>query len=415
MKEKLFQKKTIVLSNSALKKVLIFFVPVFLYIILISIGFAAEGSQQFSLLANSFVHGHTYFLQSIGGVGQDPVLYHGKVYWDEGPFPAVILMPFVAFFNIWHIFFFQGYIKWLMILAISYIIFKMARKIDFSVTDSLIWMFGFILGSVFMGVGSVSSGWLYAQIVGVLLAFWSLYEYLGKRRWWLIGLLSACLFLTRIPAASILVFYVIVIVMAKKEWRTKFKELCHLGVFVVLAVLLMGLYNLERFDSPLDNGNQYQLISQASSEARAMGVFSLDHIPTNLFTLVFRAPTQVVTTNSSWSLKFPWIKNNDLGVSILITSPWLLYFFTKKWSSYPKEAKYLVISSLIGLFIVLCYYGDGADQLGYRYTLDFMPTLFLALMIIYRKNTGDLSRGMKILLLGSGVVNFYLLTSYVQA
>ncbi len=415
MKEKLFQKKTFVVDKSTTKKILIFCVPIILYITLICVGFAAEGSQQFSLLANSFDHGHTYFLQSIGGVGQDPVLYNGKVYWDEGPFPAVILMPFVAFFNIWHIFFYQGYIKWLIILSISYLVYKMARKLGFSATDSLIWMFGFTLGSVFMGVGSVSSGWLYAQIVATLLALWSLYEYMNRKRWWLIGLLSACLLLTRIPAASILVFYVIAIAMAKKEWRVKFKELFQLGVFVVLAVLLMGVYNLQRFGSPLDNGNQYQLLSQGSSEARSMGVFSLDHIPTNLYTLLFRAPSQELASSSSWSLKFPWVENNMLGVSIFITSPWLLYFFTKRWSKYPKEAKYLVISSLVGLLIVLCYFGDGADQLGYRYTLDFMPTLFLALMMIYRKNTGNLSTGMKILLLGSGVTNFYLLTTYVQS
>ncbi|MHB1864875.1 MAG: hypothetical protein ACYCPS_01760 [Candidatus Saccharimonadales bacterium] len=414
MIEKIFKKKTINIDSTVLKNLLVFSIPVILYITLISIGIAGEGSQQFSELANSFVHGHTYFLHPIGGIGQDPVFYHGKIYWDEGPFPAIVLMPFVAFFNLFHIFFYQGYIKWLMILVISYILYKMARKIQFSSSDSLIWMFGFVLGSVFIGVASVSSSWLFAQVLGALLALWSLYEYMNKRRWWLIGLLCACLFLTRIPAASVIVLYLLVIVFTKTDWKSKWRQLFQLLVFGVIAIALTGIYNWQRFGSPLDNGNQYQLLSQSSSEARSMGVISPSHIPTNLYTLLLRPPMPVLANNTSWSLKAPWIENDALGTSIFITSPWLLYFFTKRWKSYPKDARYMVITAIFGLFLVLLYFGDGADQLGYRYTLDFMPVLFLALMMIYRKNTGDLTTGMKILLLGSGLTNFYLLASYVK-
>ena len=336
-----------------------------------------------------------------------------RLYWDEGPFPAVVLMPFVAFFNLFHVFFYQGYIKWIMVLLISYLIYKIAKKVGFSNSDSLIWMFGFVLGSVFIGVASVSSGWLYAQVVCGLLGFLSLYEYMNKRRWWLIGLLCGFILLTRIPAASILVFYLLVITMAKASWKVKRKQLFQLFAFVIIAAGLMGLYNWQRFGSPLNGGNQYQLLSQMSSEARAMGIFSLNHIPSNLYTLVFRAPTPDTINSTSWSIKAPWVENNSLGVSVFITSPWLLYFFTKGWKKYPKEAKYLLISSAVGLLVVLSYFGDGANQLGYRYTLDFMPTLFLALLLIYRKNTGDLTTGMKILLLGAGFTNFWLLATYV--
>ncbi len=414
MKANIFQKKTIVIDRKLARTVAIFIIPVVLYLTLISIGLVGEGSQQFSQLAESFVHGHTYFLHPIGGVGEDPVFYHGKVYWDEGPFPSIVLMPFVAVFNIWHSFFYQGYVKWLLVLLISLFVYKLARKLNFTKSDSLIWMFGFTLGSVFMGIASVSSGWLFAQIIGALLTFWGLYEYMTKRRWWLIGLLTACLLLTRIPAAAIVVFYLLVIFLAKTDWKTKRKQLFQLLIFSVIAIALLGAYNWQRFGSPLDNGNQYQLLSLASSEARSMGVVSPSHIPTNLYTILLRAPTPVLINNVSWSLKAPWVENNPLGVSIFITSPWLLYLFTKRWSKYPRDAKYLVIASLVILVLLLCYFGDGADQMGYRYAMDFMPGLFLALMMIYRKNTGAISTGMKILLLGSGVTNFYLLVSYIR-
>ncbi len=410
---KIIETKTLVIDKELAKRIAVFIVPITLYITLLCIGLLGEGAQQFSYLANSFNHGQTNFMQSIGGVGEDPVYYHGKIYWDEGPFPAVLLMPFVALFNIWHQFFYQGYIKWIMVLVVSYLIYKMAKKIGFSNSDSLLWMFGFVLGSVFIGVASVSSGWLYAQVVCALLGFLSLYEYMNKRRWWLIGLLCGFIFLTRIPATSILVFYLLVILLAKTNWKLKRKQISQLLVFVFLAMAIMGLYNWQRFGSPLNGGNQYQLLSQESSEARSLGIFSLDHIPSNLYTLILRAPTPVLRNSNSWSIKSPFVDNNPLGVSIFITSPWLLYLFTKNWKKYPKEAKYLIISSLVGLVIVLSYFGDGANQLGYRYTLDFMPTLFLALMMIYKKNTASLTTGMKILLIGVGVTNFWLLTSYI--
>src|SRR5665213_2675257 len=129
---KIIQKKTLVIDRGVAIRIAVFIVPVVLYITLLCVGLLGEGAQQFSLLANSFDHGHTYFSQSIGGLGEDPVNYHGHIYWDEGPFPAVTLMPFVALFNVWHKLFYQGYIKWIMVLVISYLIYKMAKKIGFS-------------------------------------------------------------------------------------------------------------------------------------------------------------------------------------------------------------------------------------------------------------------------------------------
>ena len=71
---KIFETKTIVIDKEVAKRIAVFIVPVVLYITLICIGLMGEGAQQFSLLANSFDHGHTYFMQSIGGVGTGPCL-----------------------------------------------------------------------------------------------------------------------------------------------------------------------------------------------------------------------------------------------------------------------------------------------------------------------------------------------------
>lgn len=388
--------------------------PSLIFLTLLVIGFYAEGSQQFSMLANSFVHGHTYFLSSIGGVGQDPVLYHGKVYWDDGFFPSLTLVPFVAFFNIFHIFFYQGYIKWMFVVLTVYFIYLLAKHFKYSNRDSIILVLGFVLGSVYIGVNSVSSGWLYAQIICTFLLFAALLAYFKKKSWWLIGAICGAILLTRIPADAVLIFFGLSILYTKKPFKKKLNDLFKLGIFVFLAAVLIGAYNYQRFGNPFNNGNYYQLISSESAKARSMGLMNIDHVPTNLYTILLRGPIPVLKDPGSWSLKAPYLTNNNLGMSIFITSPFILYFFTRKWSSYSKENRLLLLSALVSLIILLCYYGDGADQLGYRYALDFLPTLYVVFMSIYKKHNKNLSLGMTSLLILPGFFNFYLLLSYIS-
>lgn len=401
-------------TKQVLVRLLTFSIPIAIFLVLLSVGLVAEGSQQFTDLANSFLHGHTYFLHPIGGLGQDPVYYMGKVYWDEGPFPAVILVPFVGLFDLFHLTFYQGYIKWLFVLGIAYFIYQLARNLKYSKEDSIMLLLAFTLASVFIGANSVSSGWLFAQIIATFLLLWALFEYYGRKRWWLIGLICGLVLLTRVTAAPIILFFILAIVLGHGEIRQKLINLAKLLILVLVACTLTGLYNVQRFGSPLDNGNKYQLLSPDSSEARSLGLFSIDHIPTNLYTALLRGPSITLRDNTSWTLRFPYITNNPLGMSVIITSPYLLYLFSTRWSKYPKEAKYLLIAAGVSALLVLTYFGDGADQFGYRYSLDFMPELFLVFMMIYRQNHKVLSTGMKTLIIGSAVFNFYILCTYIQ-
>jgi hypothetical protein len=379
------------------------------------IGFAYEGGQQFSNLANAFLHGHLNFLSPIGGRGQDPLLYHGKVFWGEGPLPAILLMPFVALFKVFHLFFYQGYIKWALLLGVLFFIYKLARKLTFSYEDSLILAIGFVLGSVFIGVVSVSSSWLYAQVVVTFLLFWSLYEFYYLRRWWLIGIICGLILMTRATASPIIIFYLLELWQTKsfRVMTQKYREFLKLGLPFGIAVILVCLYNYGRFGSPFNGGYQYQLLFSDSAVSRSYGVFSLVHIPTNFYAAFLSTPLTVVKNSSSWLLRFPYIQNNPYGMSMFITSPYLLYLFTQKWKAYDKQARNLIIATLISCIWVLSFYGIGKQQFGYRYSLDFLPGLFMLFMLIYRKNHDFLSQGMKFLMLGAGILNFYLVFSFI--
>jgi hypothetical protein len=180
-----------------------------------------------------------------------------------------------------------------------------------------------------------------------------------------------------------------------------------------MAILIIGCYNYFRFQNPFNGGYEYQLLGTISAGSRSYGVFSLLHIPMNFYGAFLGTPNTVPIAAGSWILKFPFIENNNYGMSIFITSPYLLYLFTLKRSAFDRRTINLLVAIAASCLLVLSYYGLGLFQFGYRYALDFMPALFLLFMIKYRKNHKHLTAGMKALLLGSGIVNFYLLLTFI--
>ena len=96
-----------------------------------------------------------------------------------------------------------------------------------------------------------------------------------------------------------------------------------------------------------------------SAQARAYGEFSLIHVPAGLYSAIFRAPVTVLRSSSSWTLKFPYIQNNVYGMSIFVTSPYLLSLFAHKWSSFEKRERNLLIAILVSALFVFSYFGLG--------------------------------------------------------
>jgi hypothetical protein len=405
------------LSSSPYREVLLFTIPLMLLIFVLIYNILNEGSQQFSLLAQAFLHGQLNFLKPIGGLGQDPIFYHGKIYWGDGPFPAILLMPLFAFFSIFHVFFYQGYIDWLLILGIIFLVFKFARWLDYTLEDSFLLTSGFVFASVFVGVTIASSSWFFAQVLTTFLLFWGMYEFFIRKtkRWWLYGLITGLIMLTRLTASPILILFLLGLWQDKTTRTAKLKNLAQLMVPVAIAILLIGLYNYLRFQSPFNGGFSHQLLHSYSAESRALGEFGLIHLPSNLYSLILRGPIPELRNSTSWTLKFPYLSNNELGMSIFITSPYFLTLFFYKWSSFDRRARQLLFTALGSAFFVLTYFGLGPEQFGYRYSLDFLPELYLVFMIMYRKHHKNLSSGMRILILGSQLVNLFFVISLIHS
>jgi hypothetical protein len=369
-------------------------------------------SQHFSYLADSFLHGKFYFLKDVIlkiGTDSDMVFYNDKYYWPLGPLPAVILMPAVFIFKFLNLFFYQGYLQFFLILLILLILFNISRKIDFSKLDSLYLASAFLFSSMFLGVALISSSWYFAQVITVFLIFFALWEYFNKKRYFLIGIIFGLVFLTRVTAGLGLLFFILEILLNKKNIKNKIKDIFLLLLPFILIASLLFFYNYLRFNNFLEQGYGLQILYGTGSANRDYGLFNLKHLAGNIYYSIFSMPLPIFMDNLSQVLKFPFIKANPWGMSIFLTSPYLFYLFFLKFKD--KISHLLLITIIFIAIPISLYYGIGFMQFGYRYALDFFPFLFLLFIINYRNKYKFLSENLKILIILSSLFNLYLFST----
>jgi hypothetical protein len=376
----------------------------FLFGLVICFNLATSENQQFSYLAESFLQGKSYFL-SLPNFGHDSVLFNGKYYWPLGPFPALLLLPFVFVFRLFNVFFFQGYLQVFLFAGVFYSFLMIARRLGYSRDDAGFLALAFCFASVFLGVGMYAVSWGFAQVVAVLLLALALLEYLGSRRLWLIGTLMALASVTRFTAGLNVVFFLMVVFLENNTLRAKLSAGFSLVMPMLIGFAALALYNDARFGNWMEQGYSLQSLASAAARARSYGVMSLMHVPGNLFYFLFAGPLPITFDDGSQVLKFPYVKANPWGMSIFLTSPYFVYLFRIKYDDL--ISKSLLISSAVVAFPIFLYYGIGYFQFGYRYSLDFLPLLFFLLMRNYRNDHPQLSSGFKKMILVTAVTNCY--------
>jgi len=382
----------------------------FVALFVFTYNFYEYGDQQFSDLANSFLHYKLYFLDS-SYYNQhliDNVFFNNHYYWPLGPFPAVVLMPFVWLGNIFKFYFFQGNLNFFLVILLSYLIFKLARKINFSITDSTYWCVAFIFSSMFLSIAMISSSWYFAHTITVLLLFLALLENFGKKRYFLIGLVLGLVLLTRLTAFIGILFFVFDILLEKNyNWPEKIKNILKLALIPIICLILLLTYNYARFNNPLDQGYRAQILQSAFMvDKNHYGLFNLKYLPRGLYYSLISMPKPVLESDSRL-LKFPFVKADPWGMSIFLTSPYLIYLFFIKIKN--KAAIKLLLTSAIIWLIISASFFIGWTQFGFRYALDFMPLLFVAFMMIYKDHKEKISTSLKTIIILSAIFNLYLL------
>lgn len=357
--------------------------------------------KHFSLLAQSFLNNDLYLSPNNLPDG-DYVDFKGKQYLFFGPMTSILLMPFVF---IWGKNFPQMTLS-IASLVITFIaIFLLTRKLKFSKADSL-WLANFfVFGTVLYFVGLVNTSAYIVQAVGTTFVVLSLFEYFTKKRWFIVGALVAAAGATRITLFGMIFFFLLEIFRMRSKLDLR-KSVIYFLIPIFFSIFMLGLYNFRRFNSVFDTGyTQNVSVLDKDYYNYKLGWFSPVHIGANLYSLLIKPPEPIKKDYFEFVLEFPYLKADGFGMAIWFTSPLFLYLLLAKREAYTFSALFtLILIALPSLF----YWGIGAVQYGYRYSLDFMPLLFLVLLSTFKKGLPNFA---KVLIFGGILFNCFYMSS----
>ncbi|MEP7167104.1 MAG: hypothetical protein ABI758_03955 [Candidatus Woesebacteria bacterium] len=311
--------------------------------------------------------------------------------------PALLLLPFVALSPQFsqtlgaHIFFGLS-------SAIVYLLFRRYKK---NHVESIIFSLAWSFGTIFLSMSAVGSSWYIAQTIGACFALLSLLVFDEKkpRSFLLTGICISIAAISRLPLhLYVLYFCIRLLWQYKKNWKKLLLGVALLALGFIPLFTIQRLYNFARYKTFGDLG-YYLIPGKFNEEDFKDGEFNIKNIPKHAEVLFTKLPKKIDT--------FPYIVPSHYGLSIFITSPFLILAFLsllrkKRW---PELAT-------IGLIMLLeMSHGTvGFAQFGYRFALDVYPLLFLGFTV--EKKTKRFWILFGVLLLFSVIVNLWGLLAF---
>jgi hypothetical protein len=336
-------------------------------------------------LADSFLHGKLYLRQPADKdvAVIDTTLWEGKLYWPGGPVPALLCLPFVAVLGSM---FEQGFLKFLLNILNLLLLLNLSHKLGIkNRSTSLFLALGFITATAYSMVAMIPISVYLPQIAATTFFLMAILEYLGRRRWWWIGILAALAFGSRTNLILGLVPFLLFVATEDKTFRSKATALIQLMIPVFMGVVLLFIYNYYRFGNIWETGYNLQTwINPKLSIVRdTWGLFNFRYLPANIYYFLLKGPELVFSDDLYVHAKFPFIKASPWGMSIILTSPMFLLSLKNKLT---RQVKIVWLGVMIILLSDLLYYGIGRLQYGYRYALDVYPLLYVLTANAVSKN-----------------------------
>ena len=365
------------------------------------------GGDHYMHLARRFADGFLD-VDNLSPAYRDYVVWDGHKYLPFGPLPAVLLIPFVWAFGTGIPLVFYGYAATAANIALfSSVLNRIGLAGERKYWIVLLY-FG---GTAYLSVTLAGISTFFAHIITTSFLLLAVVEILGKRRLVLAGLFVGLAAASRMTAALALPFFLWLVLQeptsrqpAERGHRWQGRLLPMALVLAGFATPLLGLafYNHARFGNPMETGFGLALLySPVLEAARAEGLFSLAHVPKNLFMMLLQGPELVVRPDGA-VLIFPFIRPSPWGMGLFFTTPALIYVFRANLRDPLVQASWLAVAATS--VPIVSYYGIGYVQFGYRYALDFMPFLML---LVARGIPAKLSRIAVALITASVVINMW--------
>lgn len=359
--------------------------------------------QNFVYQADGFLNGSVFY-KTLPPSLHDSSQVGSNYFWAPGPFPAIVLMPLVVLFGLASL---QVYLSMLLVIAVVYLTYLLARQSSFSFKDSLWLATAFTFASIYLGVAMRAQAWQLSSALAAVAALSMLFEYRGRGRPLLIGLAAAATLMTRMTVGLVFLLPLLdTLLNSNKTKEQKNKWLAQALLPIMIAVVILGALNLVRTGSLLDTGYNSAKVSNPLAEVREQnGLFSFKNIPTNIY-FYFLTPPRPVFDQNSYQLVPPYISAN-LVMSFFFLSPIFLYLWRLKLNSRVKK----ITSGVAGLMtaVILSYYALNAWEFGPRYLVDVLPLYYILLLTCF-VDSKLLVRD-QILIASSALINLYLFIS----
>ena len=299
------------------------------------------------------------------------------------PLPALVLLPVVAMFGyatpdrlVWVLFAGLG-------PAFLFLVFRRLREVgksERSLRDDLAMTTLFGVGSVYYFVAVQGSVWFAAHVVATACVCLYLWFGLEGRHPVLAGSMLGLALLSRPSTLLLSPFFV---TEAIARWRLTgsprgalLRSLVRFLVPLAALGLLAAWHNQARFGDPLEFGHRYLQI-RWRSRIETWGLFDLHYLPRNL--AVFLGSLPWLHYNA------PFVRISRHGLALWFTTPNLL------WSFFPKRFDSTVLALWVAVvptaLCTLLYQNTGWVQFGYRFALDYLPLLFV-LVVLTRRTFG---------------------------
>jgi hypothetical protein len=349
--------------------------------------------NHFALLADAFCHGRL----DLGGPppaytgNNDFSRFNDKWYVVFPPFPALLLVPIVAFAKQ------PERVRdgqfFLMLAGLSpavlFLAFEKLRRFGrASITErgSVALSLLFAFGSVYFFAAEQGTVWFAAHVVGALLAACYLLFALEAERPWLAGLALGLGFATRTPllfAAPLFVLEALRTASAEEAFQTRdfkaiwvsldrprfVRSLLAFATPVAGVVLLTLLHNQRRFGDPFEVGYQYLGVAW-QHRIQKWGLFSYHYLGKNLGVALTSLPYRTPGAAAPFQI-------NLHGLALWITTPAYLWLLWPRRTAAPHFALWLTVACVA--VPTLFYQNTGWLQFGYRFSNDYAVFLFALL------------------------------------
>lgn len=358
----------------------------------IAFGIALLGSHlrstpynNYVLLAQAFLHGHAWI--DWPGAYIDALGFNGQHYVIEAPLPAVLLLPWVALAGTAAN---QTFIACVLAGIALGAAWELGERFEVPLRANA-WLCAFLLlGTSLEWCAALGDVWFIAHVSAVCFTLLALVELAGKRRGLLIALWAICAAESRFTLVLALPVYAGLLFLAP---RARAASIAGFAAVIAACAALWAWYNVLRWGTIADIG--YTTWYHQDQAGMPTGSpFRLSYLPYQAWSFFVQRP--------DFNGQFPWIRPSFAGVALTWTSPALiLAFLARRPVTWTVAMWVAVVLTAVPNFL---YYVNGFAQYGMRHALDFIPFLFVLMLLAAREG---IDAGFKVLIAYSVAASTY--------